>query len=515
MSFDVANAMYRAWHEQHKPSQHNSAPSNLASLPAHHSHSMPSASFDSSKIIPQPSPGQPLPQSFSAPTTLPAPQIAGMTAASIYTNSQVPHHGYQQQIQQPYTPPATRPGSQISGMAVPPTYAHGMMPQQGFQQQIPQVYTTPASTPAPQNAGMNGSSLDTTGMMPQHGYHPAIRPQTFTPPVSTPAFQNPSMAVAPLNVNGMLPQAGSQQGFQQQIPQMYTPPATRPASQNSGMAVSMDTNNQASQQVHGQMGLQPYHPPNPLPTPESNVLSIPTTIISHEDQSKHLWYWIEVIKPLTFHESHLSQSEASRLATLYLSKLDQTTIHPNAHASTTLTLLSESSSFLRYQVLGVLFPLMRRWTSTSDFRTLLSRSTRIQRLALWRQKTIDEPQSMNSYLEVLDTMLDRRWTYAVDAGGNEGVKSMRYKMQGYLLAKFVLTADLVFVELMLKFNTEPYNRERWLNVHYPAMLLKLMAVNQDPVMLPFLVSPPYWPATSRVDEGVMQRCVALLGQKLD
>ena len=59
--------------------------------------------------------------------------------------------------------------------------------------------------------------------------------------------------------------------------------------------------------------------------------------------------------------------------------------------------------------------------------------------------------------------------YAVGDGGDKTVRAMRAKMQGYLMWKFVLSADVVFLELVLRLGAEAYDRERWREVYFPAV----------------------------------------------
>jgi len=43
------------------------------------------------------------------------------------------------------------------------------------------------------------------------------------------------------------------------------------------------------------------------------------------------------------------------------------------------------------------------------------------------------------------------------------------------------------------------------------MIPQLMAINRDPLILPFLIGPDDWPCTLGTDEDVMNRCVAAMG----
>lgn len=70
-------------------------------------------------------------------------------------------------------------------------------------------------------------------------------------------------------------------------------------------------------------------------------------------------------------------------------------------------------------------------------------------------------------------MLDRKWVYHGDDRGDMAARDLRSKMQLYLLWKFVLSADVVFMELVMRLDYEPYNRERFHEVYYPAVSLSL------------------------------------------
>jgi len=238
-----------------------------------------------------------------------------------------------------------------------------------------------------------------------------------------------------------------------------------------------------------------------------------------DEQTQQLWYWIEVVKVRlptfcnirpyqltksqlwTFHDANLSPSEASRLATLYISKLpSDLPIHSNptaAHASIISTLLSESHSLLHHLTLTILFPLIHSWSSSPGFHIHMSQPSsqprtrskyqitplrppndaRSNRLAYWRLQA-STPASfpdgriltpLEKFTEVLDTILDRKWVYAVGDGGDKQVRAVRAKMQGYLMWKFVLSADVVFLELVLRLSAEAYDRERWREVYFPAV----------------------------------------------
>ncbi|KAH7350705.1 hypothetical protein BKA65DRAFT_535825 [Rhexocercosporidium sp. MPI-PUGE-AT-0058] len=225
---------------------------------------------------------------------------------------------------------------------------------------------------------------------------------------------------------------------------------------------------------------------------------------------------IPVVEPFAFHYGRLPLSTASRLSAIYLSRLPTpNNTLPTAHAAITRTILSASSALLKYLILGVLFPLLRAWSSNPNFLALMTNLNRVQRLAVWREKAITIPEVMARFLEVFDTMLDRRWVYAVEDGVDPVARALRSKMQAYLLWKFVLTADVVFVELVMRLSYEPYNRERFHEWYYPAMLPRLMSINSDPNIIPFLAEPAHWPSNTRVDEGTLHRCLALIDSNLD
>lgn len=43
----------------------------------------------------------------------------------------------------------------------------------------------------------------------------------------------------------------------------------------------------------------------------------------------------------------------------------------------------------------------------------------------------------------------------------------------------------------------------------------MMAINRDPSIVPFLVEPRQWPSKSLVEEEVLNRCLALIGRRLE
>ncbi|KAG4428197.1 hypothetical protein IFR05_016318, partial [Cadophora sp. M221] len=278
--------------------------------------------------------------------------------------------------------------------------------------------------------------------------------------------------------------------------------------------------NMMSQQVQGQEHPQPQPqqsgsqgslPPVPVEKDEKN-----TKVADVEYQTRQLWYWVEIAKPFAFHNSNLPLATASRLAEIYLSRLpSENDTLPTAQTATTLTLLSTSHLVLRYLILGVIFPLLRQWSINRPYHTFISHCTRAQRLAFWREKALTMPGVLDRYLEVLETMLDRKWIYrSGDDGADQVGRDLRSKMQLYLLWKFVLSADVVFMELVMRLDYEPYNRERFHEVYYPAMLPKMMAINRDPSIVPYLVEPRQWPSKSLVDEEVLNRCLTMIGSKL-
>ncbi|CZT10073.1 uncharacterized protein RAG0_14656 [Rhynchosporium agropyri] len=501
----------------------------------------PVAPFNSSQGVPQQRYGQlPLqqPQQNKSATNLPAstaPQTGGMAVAPFHSSHGTPQQPYGQLPQQPHQyrsihnlPASTAP--QNGHMAAASmTSTHGI-PQQRYGQltQQPQQYNPAYSLPsssAPQNGHRATASLTSSDGIPRqlHGKLPH-QPQHYNPAYSRPTLPASQTHSATITMSDLNNVNSHQEYGKQPTPQHFEPACPPPAPQTSDKAISSSDSNDTVTQGYGQPIIQPNKLQDTLAASVINEISI--VLVDHDDQSKHLWYWIEVIKassfpsgknlmPMTFHDSNLSYNEASRLATLYLSKISQDNIQPNAQSSIAMTLINESSTFLRYQILGVLFPLMRRWCLSAEFRAEIARCTRINRMRLWRGKAIDEPDSFTKYLEVLDTMHDRKWTFSKDPEGIVGLKTMQKKMWCYLLFKFMCTMDLVYLELMLKFNVEPYNRQRFHEVHYPAMLPKLRAINKDPIMDGCLVDPPYWPATTRVDEDVLHRNLALLQRSLD
>ncbi|KAH6713284.1 hypothetical protein BKA61DRAFT_72845 [Leptodontidium sp. MPI-SDFR-AT-0119] len=276
--------------------------------------------------------------------------------------------------------------------------------------------------------------------------------------------------------------------------------------------------NMMSQQDQGQEYAQPQPQQN---SPQGSISPAngdekATTGAEVEYQTQQLWYWVEIAKPFAFHNSNLPLATASHLSEIYLSRLPPTNdILPTAHTAITLTLLSTSHLLLRYLILGVLFPLLRQWSTNPTFHAFITHCTRAQRLAFWREKALTTPGVLDRYLEVLDTMLDRKWVYRGDDRGDMAARDLRSKMQLYLLWKFVLSADEVFMELVMRLDYEPYNRERFHEVYYPAMLPKMMAINRDPSIVPFLVEPRQWPSKSLVEEEVLNRCLALIGRRLE
>ncbi|KAK0117460.1 hypothetical protein ONS96_013290 [Cadophora gregata f. sp. sojae] len=274
--------------------------------------------------------------------------------------------------------------------------------------------------------------------------------------------------------------------------------------------------------------------------------------------------------------SHLATLYISKLPpNLPIHHSDPTATATTAHTSIVSTLLSESLSLLRHLTLTVLFPLVHKWTSSPQYHIHMSQSqslaksltyshthtqtrsrsrsrtaqlqsqplpsyptdTRSHRLAFWRDKALertafasdfpdgstDLSTPLEKFTEVLETILDRRWVYGGDGnggagdGGDGGKMSramMRAKMKGYFMWKFVLSADVVFLELVRRLVSagggEAYCAERWREVYFPAMIPQLAAINQDPLIIPYLVRPDDWPCTMSIDEHVLNRCVAVI-----
>jgi len=100
----------------------------------------------------------------------------------------------------------------------------------------------------------------------------------------------------------------------------------------------------------------------------------------------------------------------------------------------------------------------------------------LDRRRFWEIKLRQDPSMMTDWLHVLNPLMNQKYIATDQITDDPAATHLKKTMRNYIIEKFLATADVVYITLVVRLHYEKWDKEKFDTIYYPAVSFPLLLI---------------------------------------